>query len=380
MNITNRLQNLQPSYIREILHAATAPGMISLAGGLPAMGSFPMSLMQDALSELSAMPSVFQYHQTAGYRPLLDYVHEHYLVKSNHSAIVCTGSQQGLDLIARAFINSGDEVVVESPSYLGALQVFQLAGAKIIPVDQLHNGPDLDQLKSIFAAGAVKIFYAVPDFHNPSGICWGLSVRKSVAALCREFNITIVEDSPYRDIRFLGESLPLVSSFCSERALVLRSFSKTVAPGLRLGLLSGPEQWVNAAMKVKQAADLHTSVPMQYLLLRILTHKKYPDHLTFIRRLYTEKYAALTNAIKQWLPPQCSFEEVAGGMFIWLHVPGKDTKKLAQEALEQKVAVVPGYVFYPEVALAKPYLRLNFSNSSSEQLNVGMERLSVCLE
>ncbi|WP_274620554.1 aminotransferase class I/II-fold pyridoxal phosphate-dependent enzyme [Colwellia maritima] len=170
MNLAKSLQNIQPSYIREILDAACAPGVISLVGGLPANDKFPLELMAKSLKDLPNRPELFQYGNTAGYAPLLAHFREHYQLLSSHEGIVCTGSQQGLDLIARSFINPGDTIVMEAPSYLGAIQVFSLAQANIESISQRCDGPDLDELETCFATSDVTLFYAVPDFHNPTGV------------------------------------------------------------------------------------------------------------------------------------------------------------------------------------------------------------------
>ncbi len=239
MKIAHSLQQIQPPYIREILSAAAAPGVISLAGGLPDSNQFPLALMQDSLAALTEQASLFQYGNTQGYGPLLNYFISHYQLPHNQKPLVCTGSQQALDLIARAFINPGDKIIMEAPSYLGALQVFGLAQADIVSIQQNHDGPNLTQLENHLANEAIKMFYAVPDFHNPTGVCWSLSVRKKVAQLCQQYNVTLIEDIPYRELWFSGENLALVSSFCPDHSLVLRSYSKIATPGIRLGMVSG---------------------------------------------------------------------------------------------------------------------------------------------
>ncbi len=174
MEIARSLQNVPSSYIREILSAASDPSVISLAGGLPDPDTFPIELMRSTFEGLCDKPEVFQYGTTAGYTPLLDFLSDYYQLPSNHSAVVCTGSQQGLDLVARAYINPGDTVVMEAPSYLGAMQVFGLVGANIVTVSQVASGPNLEQLETCFKINSPKMFYAVPDFHNPTGVCWTL--------------------------------------------------------------------------------------------------------------------------------------------------------------------------------------------------------------
>lgn len=375
MKLAKSLQEIQPSYIREILSAANAPGIISLAGGLPDQATFPLGLMAKSLTNLPNMTQLFQYGNTAGYAPLLEYFKECYNLPPSQEGIVCTGSQQGLDLIARAFINPDDSIVMEAPSYLGAIQVFGLAQANIETISQRSDGPDLDQLESCFAEKSITLFYAVPDFHNPTGVCWSLTVRQKVAQLCKKYNVTFVEDVPYRELRFKGEPLPLASSFCPDNSLVLRSYSKIATPGIRLGLVTGKSDWIAALNKVKQAADLHSSVPMQAVLLDLLMHEGFNQHLANLRDLYQLRYEALIKNIALKLPSYCELNTVDGGMFIWLSLPECDIDALAKSALENGVAVVPSSVFYQEGEESMPALRLNFTNATIDELGDAIDRL-----
>jgi DNA-binding transcriptional MocR family regulator len=374
MQIAQSLQQIQPSYIREILKTANQPGIISLAGGLPAPEQFPMRLMAPALQALSSQSALFQYANTAGYTPLLDYLTRLYQLPHSHSGLVCTGSQQGLDLIARAFINPGDHIVLEAPSYLGALQVFGLTQAKIHTVQQNRNGPDLEQLTALFSMEKIKLFYAVPDFHNPTGVCWSLHTRQKVAELCEHYNVGFVEDIPYRELRFSGEPLPLVSSFCPEQSLSLRSFSKMASPGIRLGWVSGKHEWVESLIKVKQAADLHSSVPMQAVLLALLQHQGLQSHLAQTQTLYKNRYQCLREQLLQTLPNEYHMDSVDGGMFIWLQMPRCNVDSIAQSALANGVAVVPSSVFYSGQTVTSA-LRLNFTHASETQLVRAAKRL-----
>lgn len=379
MKLAQSLQEIQPSYIREILSAANAPGVISLAGGLPDAKQFPLSLMKPSLDALSEQGPLFQYGNTQGFGPLLDYVHSEYQLTCQQKALVCTGSQQGLDLIARAFLNPGDAIVMEAPSYLGAIQVFGLAQARIFNVCQHQDGPDLNQLEALFTQHNIKMFYAVPDFHNPTGVCWTLTVRKEVARLCQQYKVTLIEDIPYRELRFAGTALPVVSSFCPEHALVLRSYSKIATPGIRLGIVYGNEEWIDALIKVKQCADLHSSVPMQSVLLSLLQHKGFDQHRQKLRALYGYRYEILRAQLKLKLPTQCTVNTVDGGMFIWLTVPNCDTLQLANTALKNGVAVVPSCVFYQPQENHLSALRLNFTHASEEELTLAVKRLNKAM-
>ena len=269
---------------------------------------------------------------------------------------------------------------MEAPSYLGALQVFGLAQAKIHSIEQTSDGPDLNQLEAAFATGSIKLFYGVPDFHNPTGVCWSLAVRKAVAELCNRYTVALVEDVPYRELRFSGDALPLVSSFCQDNAFVMRSFSKISSPGLRLGMVSAPNKWLAALVKVKQASDLHTGLPMQAVLLSLLTDEAFPKHLDMVRLNYHQRYQVLYQALQPLLGEHCECDQVQGGMFVWLKLLKADPMAVTQSLLKRNVAVVPGDVFYSRPELSKPALRLNFTHSSLAQLELAVGRLSEVLQ
>lgn len=379
MKTAKGLASVQPSYIREILSAASAPGIISLAGGLPANELFPLEILGNALQNLPNPSELYQYGLTQGYGPLLEHLRHMHRIPSSHDLMICNGSQQALDLIARAYLDPGEGVAIEAPSYLGALQVFSLVQAAIHPVEQTKNGPDLDRLESLFRTGTIKLFYAVPDFHNPTGVCWSLWVRKQVASLCQQYDVALIEDAPYRSLRFEGEPLPMVSTFCPERTFTLRSFSKIVAPGMRLGCVAAPKAWLSELTVIKQAVDLHTNQPLQAALLELLKHDEFDTHLANICKIYGERYLALACSLREQLPSEFVFEPVCGGMFLWLQIPGLDALQVARDALEEGLAVVPGNVFFHEDALMTPALRLNFSHSSPENLALGVSRLEKAI-
>ncbi|GEK12233.1 aminotransferase-like domain-containing protein [Aliivibrio fischeri] len=380
MEIAHSLQQIQSSYIREILAAASDKNVISLAGGLPDEETFPIEIMKPILESLSDMPDVFQYGATAGYAPLLEFLTQKFELPENHLPMICTGSQQGLDLIARAYINPGDTVAMEAPSYLGAMQVFGLVQASISTVSQTEFGPNLEELEQCFIQESPKIFYAVPDFHNPTGVCWSLETRKKVAELCIQYNVAFIEDAPYRELRFTGEALPMVSTFCPQDSIVLRSFSKIASPGLRIGVVTGKKSYIEPLIKVKQGADLHSSVPMQALLLGLLKHEKFEQHMQTIQTLYKQRYDVLYNELKAQLPAQCEVNAVDGGMFIWVSLPDCDTFELASSTLiSNGVAVVPSPVFYPKPEGSPAALRLNFTNAKPNELVEAVNRLTNVL-
>jgi DNA-binding transcriptional MocR family regulator len=380
MQISTQLSGIKPSYIREILAATQSSDMLSLAGGLPASELLPVPQLMQAMESLSLSPDVFQYGETKGYRPLLEYLCAKHQLPSEHAAMICTGSQQAIDLIARAYLNPGDTVAMEAPSYLGALQVFGLAQANICAIEQTKDGPELNQLETAFASGSIKMFYGVPDFHNPTGVCWSLEVRKAVAQLCIRYNVAFIEDVPYRELRFTGNALPLVSSFCQDNAFVMRSFSKVSSPGLRLGMVCAPKAWLQSLERIKQASDLHTGLPMQAVLLTLLKSDAFPSHLETVRLDYKERYSVLHQALTPLLGEYCQCDPVEGGMFVWLKLRNAKAMDVTQALLEKKVAVVPGDVFYSNAKGVGPALRLNFTHCTREQLEIAVGRLGEVLK
>ncbi len=380
MQTTSAVTNISSSYIRNILTAAQNDNVISLAGGLPAAKHLPLPLMQTAIQDLAKQESLFQYGSTAGYAPLLAFLRDYYQLKAEEGLLITNGSQQGLDLISRSFIAHNDQIVVEAPCYLGALQIFNLAQAQIHTIEQTTQGPNLTQLAQTFANHNIKCFYAVPDFHNPTGVCWSLTVRQQVAALCRQYQVTLIEDIPYRALRFSGTKLPLVASFCPEQALVLRSFSKMAAPGMRLGLVSGRTDWLKVLHKVKQASDLHTNLPMQAILLALLQHTDFEQYLARLCQYYQGNYLKLRTTLCRVLSVPYQLPSVAGGMFIWLTLDKINTMTLAKIALAQRVAIVPSQVFYPHGAKKNSAIRLNFTHASPEHLALGAQRLQDAIQ
>lgn len=379
MEIAQSLQQVKSSYIREILAAASDKNVISLAGGLPDEKTFPIDLMKPTLESLANTPEVFQYGSTAGYTPLLDFLNDYFQLPETHTAMITTGSQQGLDLIARAYVNPGDKVVMEAPSYLGAMQVFGLVQANIVTVSQTEFGPNLDELEQCFETEKPKMFYAVPDFHNPTGVCWSLETRQKVAELCIQYDVAFIEDAPYRELRFSGEALPLVSDFCPQNSILLRSFSKIASPGLRIGVVTGKTSYLEPLIKIKQGADLHSSVPMQALLHGLLKHDNFETHINTICELYKSRYDVMYAELEQRLPTSCVLKPVNGGMFVWVEIPECDTFELAKTLLANGVAVVPSPVFYPEGSEVKAALRLNFTNATPDELRVAVKRLADVL-
>jgi len=322
MQTLKSLKNIKSSYIREILHVANSPDIISLAGGLPCLNAFPMRVIEKSLLDIVENKQYFQYGETRGHEPLIEQLRLKYAVDSSQGILITSGAQQAIDLCTRAFIERGSNIIVESPSYLGALQAFDLAGANVLSVEQECDGPNIGELELLFKRGDITFFYAVPDFHNPTGCCWSLAKRQKVAELCVEYNVLFIEDAPYRELRFLGEELPTVTSFCADHSIILYSYSKIIAPSIRVGAVIFPMRYLGDLYKLKQVMDLHTSVPMQEIVNQVLRDNSYATNLSRIRNLYYERYLALKNELVEIETIKDDFSEVQGGMFIWLKLNG----------------------------------------------------------
>ena len=260
--------------------------------------------------------------------------------------------------------------------------MFQLSGATICQVRQTPTGPDLEELEQLFQTTAIKLFYAVPDFHNPTGVCWDLKTRQAVISLCRHYGVFLLEDSPYRALRFSGEGMPSLADLAPDITLQLNSFSKTVMPGIRLGFISGPEQLIDQLLRTRQAMDLHSPLPFQQVLLELLNSPAYSLHINRLKQVYLDRYTALSESLRSKLNNQVQFNEVEGGMFLWLTLQ-ENAEQFAERALAAGVATVPGCHFYPPHYSAgfdaRHTLRLNFSHSSIEQLRQAVNRLTEIL-
>lgn len=380
MKTAKRMASTRPSYIRNILKATQGSNVLSLAGGLPDASLFPTELLARAAADLADNSHVYQYGLTSGLPALVEHLHEMNSLSASEQLLVTTGSQQGLDLLTRAYVNPGDRILAEAPVYLGALQVFQLAEANIGLVPATTQGPDLKQLETELKKGDVKFFYAVPDFHNPTGVCWSLETRKAVAALLDRYQILLVEDAPYRQLRYCGVELPLVSSLMKGDSLLLQSFSKVATPGMRIGFVQGPEALVEPLVVVKQACDLHTSLPMQQMILSLLKAPEFVDHLQNLRHHYGQRSLALADALSQSLGDDIRFEVPEGGMFIWVRLQKGSAPALAERCLQKGLAVVPGQAFWPEGECACEAIRLNFSCLPPAQLRQAVNLLAQAMK
>jgi len=382
IQLAQRMNNAQKSFIREILKVTEKPEFISFAGGLPNPGFFPAKelaaaaqkvLLQDGMTAL-------QYSTTEGYPPLRQYIANRYrqagLTVNADDILIVNGSQQGLDLLGKLFINPGDDILIERPGYLGAIQSFSLYEPVFHAVPLQDDGPDMDHLAQTLAGAPVKLFYTTPNFQNPSGLTYSRAKREALAQLAQAHNLLLIEDNPYGELRFAGEHQPSLKHFLPEQVVLLGSFSKVVAPALRLGWMCVPSQFMDKLIAAKQAADLHSNYLTQRILYQYLADNDLDQHLQTVRAVYQEQRNLMVAMLEELFPPEITFTRPEGGMFVWVTLPeGMSALALFEEAARQHVAFVPGHPFYADGG-GDSSLRLNFSNANPANIEAGMQRLA----
>jgi 2-aminoadipate transaminase len=383
---SNRVASLKSSAIREILRVVNRPDVISFAGGLPAPELFPTELLDrlahDVLTSREA-PAALQYAETEGHPGLRErIVARAPFAPATFDAsrcLVTQGSQQGLDLLAKLFVDPGDEVLLETPAYLGALQVFRFFQAKVTFVACDGDGMLPDALRAALARRP-KLAYLTPTFQNPSGLCYPEPRRAELRAVLAASDVVVVEDDPYRDIWFdRAPPAPVVTGLDPARAVYLGSFSKTAVPGLRIGFLLGPEEIVRRAVLAKQATDLQTNSLGQHLLHALLGHPGFDAHVAALRTAYRGRRDALEAALHARLEGALGWRTPGGGMFLFARLAaGGDAARLLDRALAEGLAFVPGGEFHPD-GEGRDTLRLNFTHSDEPRLREGVERLARAL-
>jgi DNA-binding transcriptional MocR family regulator len=384
---SERVAALKSSAIREILRVVNRPDVISFAGGLPAPELFPSEALAGIAAGLLASPrgrAALQYAETEGHEGLRERIVARVPFPAGRfgldGALVTQGSQQGLDLLAKLFVDPGDEVLVETPAYVGALQVFRFFGARVTFVpcdgDGVLPGPLRDALRR-----RPKLLYLTPTFQNPSGVCYPEPRRAEVREALRGSGTVVVEDDPYREIWFdAAPPAPVLAGHDPDRSVYLGSFSKTAVPGLRIGFLLGPPAIVRRCVLAKQATDLQTNSLGQHLVHDLISHPGFDRHVADLRVAYRARRDALASALAARLGAALRFARPGGGMFLWARLAGGgDAADLLVRALEEGLAFVPGGEFHPE-GEGQDTLRLNFTHSSEERLREGVERLARAVE
>lgn len=408
-----RMQRMGGSAIRELLKLTEKPGLISFAGGLPAPDVFPVNAFRSASDRVLREHGTvaLQYSATEGYRPLREwivaYMARYGIQATPENVLITSGSQQALDIIGKVLINPGDLILTERPTYLGALQAWRAYQADFTTVPIDNQGICTDLLEEALCAGP-KFMYVLPNFQNPGGVTLSAERRRTLVEIADHYGVPIIEDDPYGELRYEGEHLrPLVvedaeclacngksgngrsasetGGFMTGNVIYLSTFSKTLAPGLRLAWIVAPADVIQRCVMAKQGMDLHTSTLVQMIAYDVLTS---PDgeasflhnHIQLVRTIYRERRDAMLEAMERYFPEDVRWTRPDGGLFLWVTLPEQiDTVPLLEQAIQNDVAFVPGYCFYPG-AEPNSSFRLNFSYCKPEQIRIGIERLGEVIE
>ena len=380
---SERARAIQSSAIREILKVTERPEVISFAGGLPSAATFPVTEMQAAFGRVLAASGreALQYSTTEGYKPLREWVAKRVSTPeapvSPDEVLMVSGSQQGLDLLAKALIDPGDTVLVETPTYLGALQAFSLFSPSYVSIASDEDGL-LPEALTDSMRGA-KFLYCLPNFQNPTGRLLSEERRYRLAERAREFDLLILEDDPYGALSYDGETPPSIRSLAPERTVYMGSFSKVLAPGLRLGYVIAPPALRAKLVQAKQATDLHTSTLSQMVVYDVIKDGFLDTHIPTIRKLYREQCAAMLAALAHHMPEGVTWNKPRGGMFLWVELPrGMDATAVLARAIEQHVAFVPGAPFFAVNPVIES-LRLAFVTVPPPRIEEGVARLAEAI-
>jgi len=391
-----RTKAIKSSVIRELLKLTQRPEVISFAGGLPAPELFPIARFQEACRRVLAEKASFalQYGTTEGYAPLRELIAgnmaRYGIVAGVENVLITSGSQQALDLIGKLLVNRGDRVLVEAPTYLGALQAFDIYGAEYVSVPIDADGLQTELLDEALRSGP-KFMYVLPNFQNPGGVTLSEGRRHELVLLADKYGIPIIEDDPYGQLRYEGEHLPALVVVDRENlqrddgyrlgnVIYLSTFSKTLAPGLRLGWIVAPAEVIGKLVQLKQGADLHTSTFTQAVAYEVARDGFLDEHVRTIRQVYRQRRDAMLSALQEFFPPEVTWTHPAGGLFLWVTLPeSMDCQALFEVALRENVAFVPGGCFYAGSDEGRRHMRLNFSCAQPEQIREGIRRLAVAV-
>jgi len=391
-----RTDNMGSSAIRELLKLTSQPDVISFAGGMPAPEVFPIEEFKEAcevvLSEMG--DRALQYGTTEGYQPLRELIahnaSKYGIQISADNVLITSGSQQALDLLGRIFVNRGDRVLVESPTYLGAIQAWNAYGVKYVTIPSDADGMVTEMLESRLRTG-IKFIYVLPNFQNPTGVTLSRERRKQLVEMADAYGVPIIEDDPYGQLRYEGEhQTPVVVIDDEMRAkevpiysgnvIYTSTFSKILAPGLRLAWVVAPTEVIKKLVQAKQGCDLHTSTFTQYIAYELANSPWMKKHIQLIRKVYKERRDTMIQALEANMPDNVHWTHPKGGLFLWTSLPeGAETRKIFTEAVAQKVAFVPGDSFHP-LGGGENTMRLNFSNSKPEMIEEGIKRLGKVIK
>ena len=381
----DRIKDLKASAIREILKFTADPTVISFAAGNPAPEAFPVKEIAQITADIFATQPIaaLQYSVTEGYPALRSrlrtYVKENYNIgRDNDDLIIMSGAQQGIELSCKVLCNEGDVVICETPSFVGSLNSFKSFNARLVGVPVEEGGLNIEKLETALKENPrTKLIYLIPNFQNPSGTCMSLEKRKAVYALAKKYGVLILEDNPYGDLRFAGEDIPSIKSFDEDGIVIYcGSFSKVLAPGLRVGYIVAPKELVQKVVVGKQAADVHTNILAQMICEQYMSKYDMNAHIKELKAIYKKKCELMLDCIGQYFNPAVTHTIPEGGLFLWCTLPdGVDMMKFCADAVQNKVAVVPGVAFMPYEDYETQSFRMNFSTPTDEQIRKGVEIL-----
>ncbi len=388
MKFAKRMDYLKASEIRELLKLAERPEIISFAGGLPAPELFPTEELAK-VSEVVLRESgrqALQYGPTDGFTPLREKIAKRMKVfgfeTDAANILITSGSQQGLDFSARVFLNEGDIVICESPSYLGAINAFKACMPEFVEIATDENGMIMEDLEEVLKTREnVKMIYVIPDFQNPSGKTWSIERRKRLIELANEYDLPVIEDNPYGELRFEGEIPPSLKAFDTEgRVVFLGTFSKTFSPGMRIGWVIADAPILQKYNFIKQGADLQSSTIAQREMDKYLEMYDLDAHIEKIKGVYRNRRDVMLEAIKEHFPSNVSYTYPEGGLFTWVVLPENiNARDVMPKALENNVAFVPGGSFFPNGGNENTF-RLNYSNMPEDKIKEGIARLGKVLK
>lgn len=388
LKYADRMAFMKASEIRELLKLTQQPDIISFAGGVPAPELFPIEEMKKISQEVLENNGTvaLQYGPTEGYHPLREKISER--MKRSHmdveaeEILITTGSQQGLDFSGKIFINPKDKIICEKPTYLGAINAFRAYNPEFIDIEMDDEGMQMNQLESALKENDnVKFIYVIPDFQNPTGKTWSIERRKALVHLANRYDVAIIEDNPYGELRYKGAINPAIKHFDTEgRVIFLGTFSKTFCPGLRIGWVAASPEILNKYVLVKQGADLQSNSMAQMELNVYLQNYNLDAHIEKIKDVYVKRKETMIDVIKKAFPEGIKFTNPDGGLFTWIELPSHmNTRELAIKALEKKVAYVPGGSFFANGGHENT-MRLNYSNMNEEKIEEGMLRLAEVIK
>lgn len=385
-HFSDRVSKLKPSAIREILKHTSNPEVIPFAAGNPAADAFPKETIEKISSEiLNSDPiGALQYSVTEGYSPLRELLKKELAVKNcfikgRDDLIITSGAQQANELASKVLCSDGDTLICESPSFIGSLNAFKSYNVNLVGIELEDDGINIEKLEiAIKSNKNVKLLYLIPNFQNPTGNTMSLEKRKAVYELASKYDFIILEDNPYGDLRFRGEDIPPIKSFDTEgRVIYSRTFSKILAPGLRVGYVSAPSEIISKMIVCKQVADVHTNIWAQQICFKFMEKVDIESHLSSIRKIYKSKYELMEEGIRNHFSDKVKVTEPEGGLFIWATLPDSiDMMTFCKKAVEEyKVAVVPGNAFTISENDRTNSFRMNFSTPSDDQIVLGCEIL-----